>query len=226
MSRAADRRAHGGRGVAIVGVGLELDIHVGRLALELDELVLGQSLRRKDVERSRRRVLGDRVEDRQVVAEGLARGGRRHDDGVVLRSCRLERGRLMRVELGDAPAPQGGRDPPVEPLGERRVPRRARRDPLPARDHFLELRVPREPVEDLFQAYPCGKPNGRSHRARTIWNACSDVKMTPGSSQVVRSFVGGQGRRRVRCARADPPAATSCRRLGHAAGAELPDLPE
>ena len=48
-----------------------------------DELVGGQRLGGEEVERPRRLVLGDRVEDREVVAERLARGGRRDDDDVA-----------------------------------------------------------------------------------------------------------------------------------------------
>src|SRR6185436_19274291 len=48
--------------------------------VQLRHLVLGQRLGREQVERARGRVLQDRVEDRQVVTERLARGRRRGDD--------------------------------------------------------------------------------------------------------------------------------------------------
>src|SRR4029079_506511 len=85
----------------------------------------------------------------------------------------------MGVEREDAAASQRRGNAAVHPCGELGVARAPRRDPLPTRDHLLELGVPGEGVEDLLEADSCGKPNGRSHDQRTIWNACSDVKMTP-----------------------------------------------
>jgi len=64
VTGAADRGAHRGRRVAVVRVGLEVDVDVLREPLELRELVLSERLRGEDVERARRRVLGDRVDDR------------------------------------------------------------------------------------------------------------------------------------------------------------------
>jgi hypothetical protein len=71
VARGADRGARLRWRVAVVGEGLELDLHLGREPLELRELVLRERLRREEVERAGRRVLRDRVEDRQVVAERL-----------------------------------------------------------------------------------------------------------------------------------------------------------
>src|SRR5438309_805750 len=119
------------RRVAVVAEGLELDLHLGREALELRQLVLREGLRREEVQRTRRRVLRDRVEDREVVAEGLARGGRRDHDDVLLLVRYVERGGLVRVERLDAARTQAARDPRVEPVRERRVPRSLGRDALP-----------------------------------------------------------------------------------------------
>src|SRR2546430_3380194 len=91
MAGAADGRAYRGRRVAVVRVRLEIDVDVLREAHELGELILGERLRREDVERAGRRVLGDRVDDREVVAEGLPAGGRRNDDGVFSGVGALER---------------------------------------------------------------------------------------------------------------------------------------
>ena len=54
--------------------------------VQLGELVLRERLGREEVERAGVRVLQDAVEDRQVVAERLARGGRRDDDDVAPRA--------------------------------------------------------------------------------------------------------------------------------------------
>jgi hypothetical protein len=111
------------RRVAVVGVRLQAD--VGRLGerAQLHELVRGQRLRGEEVERPRRLVLRDRVEDWKVVAERLARCGRRHDDEVAPPRRRLVRGRLMRVERIDAAAAERVDDPPVHGLGPLRVSR-------------------------------------------------------------------------------------------------------
>ena len=166
VSGAADRGSHRGRRVAVVGVGRQVDVHVSRLALQLGELVLRQGLRREDVQGTRGRILRDRVEDRQVVAEGLAGRGRRDDHGVATGARRFERRGLVRIELGDPAAAQCRGDASVEPLGERRVAGRTSRDTLPARDHLLELPVGREAVEDLLEAGAGGEANGCSHQAR------------------------------------------------------------
>ena len=83
VTGAANRRPHSGRRVAVVRIRLEIDVDILREAHELGELILGERLRREDVERAGRRILGDRVDDRQVVAEGLPARGRRDDDGVL-----------------------------------------------------------------------------------------------------------------------------------------------
>jgi hypothetical protein len=60
----ADRGAYLGRRVAVVRVGLELDVDVGGEPLQLRELVLREGLGREQVERARRWILRDRVDDR------------------------------------------------------------------------------------------------------------------------------------------------------------------
>jgi hypothetical protein len=90
------------RRVAVVGE--DADVARQRLAhrLQLGELILRQRLGREQVQRAARRVLQNRVEDRGVVAEGLARRGRRDDDRMAAGERVLDRLRLMRVELLDA----------------------------------------------------------------------------------------------------------------------------
>ena len=89
----ADRLARVLRRVAVVGEGA--DVGPDRLdhRVQLGQLVLGQRLRREQVERPRVGVLEDAVEDRQVVAERLARGGRRDHDHVLARPGRARRPR-------------------------------------------------------------------------------------------------------------------------------------
>ena len=163
VSSAANRRAHRGRGVAVVRVGLEIDIDILRESLKLGELILGERLRREDVERAGRRILRDRVDDRKVVAEGLAARGRGDDDGVLSGVGGLERVGLVGVEREDPAPPERRRDAAVEPGGVLRVARASRRNAFPPRDHLAEVRVARERVEDLLEAYSRWKSNGRSH---------------------------------------------------------------
>ena len=89
---AANRAPRIRRRVAVVGEDADLRVAVVRHQLgervQLGELILRQRLGRKQVQRARRRVLQDRVEDRPVVAERLARRGRRDRDDVAARRAR------------------------------------------------------------------------------------------------------------------------------------------
>src|SRR5439155_25318412 len=104
-----------------------LDVGVLREPLELGELILGKRLGRVDVERARGGILRDRVDDRQVVAEGLAACGWRNYHGVFPGVRGLKRVGLMRVQREDSAAAQRRRDPGGAPSGELRGARPARR---------------------------------------------------------------------------------------------------
>ena len=122
----ADDAAHVGRRVAVVGVRLEADLGgVGQRA-QLDELVRRERLGGEEVEGPRRGVLRDGVEDRQVVAERLARCRRRDDDDVAPARCGLVGGRLVGVQRLDPAPAQRVDDPRVHALRPWRVARRAR----------------------------------------------------------------------------------------------------
>ena len=72
---AADGAARVRRRIAVVGGDADLDVRIARDDLrepvQLGELVLGEGLGREQIERTRRRVLQDRVQHRGVVAERL-----------------------------------------------------------------------------------------------------------------------------------------------------------
>ena len=113
---APDRAPRVRRRVAVVGEHADLQLAVARHQLgehvKLGQLVLRQRLGRKEIQRPRRRILQDRVEDRGVVAERFPGSRRRNRDDVAPREHVLERFRLMRVELLDAarpPAPPSSR---------------------------------------------------------------------------------------------------------------------
>ena len=94
------------RGISIEGAGTYAE-SAGLVELEqLGHLILGQRLGRKQVQRlppSRT----DRLQHRQVVTQGLARGRRRYHHKVPALSRQLPGLGLMRVELFDASRAEG-----------------------------------------------------------------------------------------------------------------------
>jgi hypothetical protein len=129
------------RRVAVVGV------HADRLAarlgdergelVQLGHLVLRQGLGREEIQRARRRILEDRIQHRQVVAERLARRRRRGDDDVLAIRDARERLGLMRVELCESALLERRLQPRLQRVGERRVLRVHRRHPAHGRDDPL-----------------------------------------------------------------------------------------
>ena len=101
------------RRIAVVGEHPELRQLLGEL-LELGELVLRERLRGKQIQNASVRLVQQRLQDRQVVAERLAGRGRCHDDNVVALLDERPRARLMRVQLGDSPRAQGFSDAGIE----------------------------------------------------------------------------------------------------------------
>ena len=116
VRRLADLRPPLGLGVAVVDRGANpAEAEPG----EAPRLVLGQRLRRVEVERPRGRLARDRVEDGQVEGERLPRCGAGRDDDVLAACGRLPRLALLRVEAVDAARGEGGCDARVEAGGER-----------------------------------------------------------------------------------------------------------
>ena len=116
------------RRVPVVGVDPDFSAaSLGDLAgqlVQLRHLVLRQRLGWEQVKRARGRVLQDRVEDRQVVAERLARGRRRGDDDVPAGGDLPEGFGLVGVEIGCPASRERGDQSMVELVGERRKGRR------------------------------------------------------------------------------------------------------
>jgi hypothetical protein len=88
------------------------------------ELVLGQRLRRVQVERAELRLPRQRVEHRQVERQRLPACGAGGDDQVPAATGRLPGVGLVRVEAVDA---ERGTDAWMQVVGKRREPRLARR---------------------------------------------------------------------------------------------------
>ena len=131
-------------------------------ALKLSQLVLRERLGRKEIQRAARWVLQNRVQHRRVVAERLARRGRRDDDDVPMRKRVVDRAGLVRVELLDPARPQRPRQSRVERGREWRILRGNRGQPADSGDVVIGGVGPdivhrgksrREPVESLFE---CG----------------------------------------------------------------------
>ena len=141
-----------------------------RHLMQFGELILRERLRRKQIQRARRRILQDALEDRRVVAERLARRRRRDDDDVapaerVRRSprpdaCRAGRSRAHASACSSrgsiapgngAYARLGRRQPPDR--GDVRIVRVGRRgNPEFGRADERQVAVPRPP------AHPCRAP--------------------------------------------------------------------
>ncbi len=136
---AANRPARVLRRVAVVGE----DANRRRALLGLEQfdepvqfgqLVLRKRLGRKQVQRARRRVLEDRVDDRRVVAQRLPRRRRRDRDDVPAGKRVRDCVGLVRVKLVDPAGVKGAREPRVEHFGKGREARRHRVQALDGRD--------------------------------------------------------------------------------------------
>jgi hypothetical protein len=88
---------------------------------QLDQLIRRQCLGGEEVERARRVVVGDRVDDRQVVAERLPRSRGRDDAHVPPSADRFDRRSLVRVERLESAPSQGVNQAGIEAARPRRV---------------------------------------------------------------------------------------------------------
>jgi hypothetical protein len=123
-----DRLARVLRSVAVVGERADLGPHGLDHSIELGQLVLGEGLGREEVEGPSVGILQDPVEDRQVVAEGLARRRRRHDHDVAARLDLLVSLPLVRVEPAVAAPDQALAQLRMDPLGKVHDPGRLGRE--------------------------------------------------------------------------------------------------
>ena len=129
------------RRVAVVSEDAEVEarrfVEHLRQAIELGQLVLRERLGRKQVESPRRRLVQDRVEDGDVVAERLARRGRRGHHDALTRHRVGDGGGLVRVQLGDAAAREGLDQARVHAGRHRRQPRVGGRHAADGRDDLV-----------------------------------------------------------------------------------------
>ena len=144
----ADGGPDRGRRVAVVGRRDDRQPGRRRELPELRHLVLAERLGREQEQRPGGRVLGDRLERGQRVAQRLARGGRRDDDDVLAGMDGLDRLGLVRVQPLD-PAPGEARhDARVQPRRHRGVDRLAWRQDGVMDDAAGEGRLREQAVQD------------------------------------------------------------------------------
>ena len=144
----ADRGADRGRRIAVVGRGDDRQSGRRRELPELRDLVLAERLGRKEEQRPSRRVLGDRLERGQGIAEGLARRGRRDHDDVLAGMDRIDGLGLVRVQPLDPAPGETLHDARVQPRRHRGVDRLARRQDGVMDHPASEGRLLEHPVED------------------------------------------------------------------------------
>ena len=121
MARLPDRLPGAHRGVAVVGIGLEVDLHLPHEAMQLGQLVLGQRLGGKEIQRASFRIAQHRLQNWQVIAGGLPGRRRRHHHHVFPGQCEAGRLRLMGIEAADATRRQRLPQAQLQPIRKARV---------------------------------------------------------------------------------------------------------
>jgi hypothetical protein len=89
--------------------------------VQLGELILRERLGREKVQRAAGRIPQDRAQDGRVVAERLARCGRRRDDDVAAMEGMIDGHRLVRIQLLDSALRQHLPQPRLDRFRKRRV---------------------------------------------------------------------------------------------------------
>ena len=149
----ADRAPRVVGGIAVVGRRPEVDAERLDEAVKLVHLIARQRLGREQVQRAGVPALEDGVDDREVVAEGLARGGGRDDDDVGPARDLAVRHRLVRIELPDAPPPEGIGQPRVQIGRELLIPRFYLGKRAPGGELRGKARPGAQGIEDLLKRH-------------------------------------------------------------------------
>jgi len=90
------------RSIAVVGEDSETVVQPFGEILQLSQLILSQRFRRKQVQGASVGILQHRVQNRQVVAERLARSRRRNHNYVLAIMYQVGGGRLVRLQVADS----------------------------------------------------------------------------------------------------------------------------
>jgi len=116
---------------------------------------MGQRLRREQIEGAGGGIVEETVEDRQVIAQGFARGGRRGDRDVLALGEGSQRCRLMRVDLVDAAFGQGRAQTIVEGVRPRRVGAGRGGQTPPGGDVARELEIELQRLHGFGDGHDC-----------------------------------------------------------------------
>ncbi len=147
----ADRPALRGGRVAVVGAHRQL-IRRTKRAQHVPEstgLILGQRLGGEQIDGAGVGIIEQRLQDRQVVAQRLARGGARHDHDVLPIQRSLHRRRLVRIERRGAALSQRSHQAGREPRRSISIARRPRREAFPCADVSHEGWIAAQPLEGI-----------------------------------------------------------------------------
>jgi len=136
------------RGVAVVGVGLDVCLEIADEDVDLVHLILGQGLGGKNIEGPCLRLFKNPLQYREVVAEGLAARRGRHQNDVPAGAHQFHGLALVAVEPPDPPVGEDLPEAGMEPDGEIHIPALPGRD-LPERPDIVQepfiLLQPRQP---------------------------------------------------------------------------------
>ncbi len=155
----------GGRRVTVVDGRRE--VHAGQPGQvpELSELVLAERLGGEEVQRPRRGILRDGLQDGQVVAERFARCGGRHDGHILPGSQRLECLRLMAVQRADASSLQGAHETRLQPVRDGHVLGRLGWQDVPRREAGPHVGLRQQAVQGIQRGTRLMQSHGRPHKS-------------------------------------------------------------
>ena len=154
MPRLAHRPPGRAGGVAVVGVGLDIHTHFLNQLIQFADLVGGQRLGGKQIQRPGILIVQNSRKHRQVVAHGFAGGRGGHHHHVMPGEHLADGMGLMAVQLMYTAPFQHGHKPRIQPSGKRGILRPAGRHLLPAHHVFHEHRIPAKRIGQLIYIHP------------------------------------------------------------------------
>ena len=179
-SLVSGRDADRARRVPVVREDPDRDIPAEYDLVQLGLLVLGERFRGEQVQGPRIRVLQERLQDGEVVREGLARGRGADEDDAPARAHLVPGSLLVAVDSVDPAGFQGRTDPGVHARGDLDV------GPVPRRHHFpvghplAELRVISQRPDDIGHESLDEHPPPPDHSTTTAGTGQSGERGGPG----------------------------------------------
>ena len=142
----------GGR-IPVVCISFDINTHAFDHVIQLADLVGGQGLCRKQIERPGVLILQDGGKHGQVIAHRLAGSRGRHDGHVFPAGNGFQAFRLVGIKAVDPPLCQHGNEPGIQVVREGGSLCRPGRDNLPPGDILHELVVPPELLRKLSHVH-------------------------------------------------------------------------